>query len=147
MTTHFYVDAQGNPVNLTGGGVETARVNLLPSTIVRRKANGYAADYAGWFPDKRAVALTVPDLSAAPSTPVELPSPGDGYVVMTGRIINSAVASIFLGDNYLATGLLGHHKGGDLHCYCPVSKGRTFFCHYWNVNVWRFFYILCKGTN
>lgn len=131
---------------MTGGG-ETAHVNLSPSTIVRRKANGYAADFTGWFPDKRAVALTVPDLSADPSTPVELPSPGDGYVVMTGRIINDAVASIFLGDHYLSTGLLGYRKGGDLHCYCPVSKGRKFVCHYWNVNVLRFFYILCKGTD
>lgn len=146
MATQVYIKPDGNGINLTRGG-ETAHVDLSPSTIVRRKANGFAADYAGWFPDKRGVTLTVPDLSANPQTPVELPSPGDGYVVMTGRIINDAPASIFLGDNYLATGLLGYRKNGDLHCYCPVSKGRTFFCHYWNVNVWRFFYILCKGTD
>lgn len=147
MATQKYINIDGTIINLNDGGGEIARVDLSPSTIVRRKANGFAADYAGWFPDKRAVTLTVPDLSANPHTPVELPSPGDGYVVMTGRIINNTVASIFLGDNYLATGLLGYGKNCDLHCYCPVSKGRTFFCHYWNVNVWRFFYILCKGTD
>lgn len=40
MTTHFYVDAQGNPINLTGGGVEESSVAAVADTIARRDTAG-----------------------------------------------------------------------------------------------------------
>lgn len=41
MTTHFYVDAQGNPINLTGGGgVEESSVAAVADTIARRDSAG-----------------------------------------------------------------------------------------------------------
>lgn len=40
MATQFYIDAQGNPVNLTGGGAEKGSVSVVADTLARRDSAG-----------------------------------------------------------------------------------------------------------